>query len=261
MNTLKTFKEFNLNEAKVIRRNLPINTTYKLIDSYYTGGVIDNPDYCENCGKVIANVGIIQNADGDKFHVGMDCAATLSGIKNSDEYNETMNNFQEALAVRTKIKNGRKKYPNGKILVKNNHMGNVHIEFSDGESWHLMFSITQPYKFVKKYLPEILELIENKDKNEFTPKYTESDDFGFDFSKITNPRLRENNHSFKIDNYDIEIKDIQRKEKAGNTNDYIEITISQNGEILDEVLFYMPRDAKWRLINCLNKIEFEKFNS
>jgi protein-arginine kinase activator protein McsA len=257
---MKTYKEF-INEAKVIRRNLPINTTYKLIDSYYTGGVIDNPDYCENCGKVIANVGILQNTEGEKFHVGMDCAATLSGIKNSDEYEETMNNFQAALAVRTKIKNAKKKYPNGVLTANNSHTGNVNISFSEKGDWQTVFSTTQPYKFIKKYLPEIAELISNKDKNEFVPKYKDSDDFGFDFSKITQPRLRQNDYSFKIDNYDIEIKDMQSTATSGQVNDHIDIYINQNGKNLYHNSTYMPRDVKNYIVWGINKIEFEKFNN
>ena len=86
----KTFENF---KKKVTRRNLPINTTYKLIDSYYTGGILDNPMTCQNCGKPIANIGVVQDASGKKFDVGMDCAETLSGIDNSMEYMESMNNF------------------------------------------------------------------------------------------------------------------------------------------------------------------------
>ena len=162
---MKTYKEFILENKKVIRRNLPINVTYKLIDSYYTGGVIDNPDFCENCGKVIANVGIIQNPDGEKFHVGMDCAATLSGIKNSSEYDETMNNFNEATALRTKIRNNKKKNPDGYLKIKNG-INNVIIEFSESKEGRFIFRVFQSYNFVKKYLPEIYELIENKDKTQ-----------------------------------------------------------------------------------------------
>lgn len=259
MNTLKTYKEFNLNEAKVIRRNLPINTTYTLIDSYYTGGIMDNPDFCENCGKPIANVGVIQNKNGDTFHVGMDCASTLSGIKDTMDFDETMNNFNEAQAIRTKIRNNQKKYPTYNLYVFKNHMGDVNIKLAeDKDKWHVM-SISHPYTFVKKYLPEIEKLIENKEKIGFTPKYTVSDNYNFDFSKITPPRQNQNDYSLKIDDYDIKIKDTISISDNGTKNPIIGITISKDGKILKEENTYMPRDVKNYITYAINRLEFENY--
>ena len=62
----KTFENF---KKKVTRRNLPINTTYKLIDSYYNlvdyeGNIISytkqtNGLYYNSAGQVIDNKGIV----------------------------------------------------------------------------------------------------------------------------------------------------------------------------------------------------------
>jgi hypothetical protein len=259
MNTLKTYKEFNIYEAKVIRRNLPINTTYTLIDSYYTGGLMNNPQICDNCGKGIANVGVIQNKNGETFNVGMDCASTLSGIKDSLDYNESMNNFNEAQAIRAKIRNNQKKYPTYELFVNTNAMGDVIIKLAENkDKWHVM-SISHPYTFVKKYLPEIEKLITNKDKIGYTPKYTMSDDFGFNFNKITQPRQNGNDYSLKIDDYDIVIKDTILESDSGKKNDIIDITISKNGKIIKKEQTYMPRDVKNYIVYALNTIEFENY--
>lgn len=187
----------------------------------------------------------------------MDCAATLSGIKDSSEYDTTMNSFNEATALRTKIRNGKKKYPDGHLSIKNG-IGYVIIEFSDNRP---LFRVYQSYNFIKKYLPEIHELIENKDKNEFIPKYSDTDDLGFDFNKINkNPRLHENDYTFKIDDYDIIIKDVQEEAPSGNINDLIGIFISKNSKILKEDSTYMPKDVKHILVYNLNDIDFENYN-
>ena len=44
----------------------------------------------------------------------MDCAATLSGIKDTLDFDQNMNNFNEATAIRNKIRNVKKKEPEGK---------------------------------------------------------------------------------------------------------------------------------------------------
>ena len=259
MKYLKLFDNFT-NEAKVIRRNLPINTTYKLIDSFYTGGVMDNPMSCQNCGKLIANVGVIQNKEGQKFDVGMDCAATLSGIKDTLEYDQNMNNFNEATGIRNKIRNSKKKNPNGTLILKNLCSGEVSIEMTD-ESDRPLFRNYLPYTFVKKYLPDLEKLIENKDKCGFSPTHTDTYDFNFDFSKIKPPRQHENDYSFKIDGYDIIIKDIQEKAPAGNINDLIGIFISKDGKELYQSSTYMPRDVKPKIIWGLNKLEFDDYKN
>ncbi len=251
---MKTFKEFILNEAKVIRRNLPINTTYTLIDSFYSGGLLDNPMTCENCGRPIANIGVVKNAEGQTFDVGMDCASTLSGIKDTLGFDQNMNNFNEATAVRNKIRTQQKKYPNGIVSAEILPSGDVSIIMED-ERERPLFRIYHPLEFVKKYLPDLQKYIVNKNKIDFKPKFLKDHDFNFDFSKITQPRLRQNDYSFNVDSYNVVIKDIQEKAMSGNINDIINITISQNGKELYNTQTYMARDVKDKIIWGLNKIE------
>lgn len=258
MNHLKNFELFN--ESKVIRRNLPINTTYKLIDSFYTGGIIDNPMSCQNCGKLIANIGVIQNKEGETFDVGMDCAATLSGIKDSFEFDQNMNNFQEATGIRNKVKNSKKKYPDGKLTLKNLCNGEVVIEMSDKLDRPLFRNYVL-YPFLKKYLPDLEKLIENKDKCGFLPTHSDNYNFKFDFSKIKPPRSHENDYSFEVDDYNITIKDIQEKAPSGNINDLIGIFISKDNKELYHTSTYMTRDVKSKIIWGLNKLEFDNYKN
>lgn len=67
----------------MIQRNLPLDVSYELIDSYYNGGIEAGAgECCQNCGRYISNVAIVKSVHGS-FHIGMDCAETLTGIKNS----------------------------------------------------------------------------------------------------------------------------------------------------------------------------------
>lgn len=84
---------------KVVKRSLPIKK-YKIIDTWST---LDPETVCDNCGKAISNIAKIKSEDGKTYLVGMDCAATLSGITSFDiEY--WNNAFKQAKAIRAKLR-------------------------------------------------------------------------------------------------------------------------------------------------------------
>lgn len=62
---------------------------------------------CENCGKHILNVAVVQASDGKNFNVGMDCALTLEGM-DIGEYERHENFIKEAKAIRARIRNAFK---------------------------------------------------------------------------------------------------------------------------------------------------------
>ena len=67
---------------KATSGNLRLDQTYKLVDSYYLGG-LESIDFtqCENCGLAIANVAtVLGSVDNVKYHIGIDCASTLTSI-------------------------------------------------------------------------------------------------------------------------------------------------------------------------------------
>jgi len=101
---------------KKIRRNLPFDH-YKIVHSFSTEDLC----ICDNCGKVLKNVAVIENTKGTKYHVGVDCAETLSGITEY-EIMETENDFNEAKRIRSKIRNAMKK---GNYFL---HIGNTYYD-------------------------------------------------------------------------------------------------------------------------------------
>lgn len=134
------------------RYNLPINDNYKLIDSFYTGG-LENSTSCDNCGKPIANVATIKNTKGEIFNVGLDCAETLTHIDGL--YNAKMD-FEELKAIQAKI---RKLEKEGKKLNyeinKNGDLSIIH----DGYS-----ILNKDIDFAKKYMPIYLKNVNNPEK-------------------------------------------------------------------------------------------------
>lgn len=68
---------------RVIQRNLPINQTYTLLETYYSS-IEDSATCCDNCGRLISNIAKIIG-DNDKLirHIGIDCAETLSSIRDN----------------------------------------------------------------------------------------------------------------------------------------------------------------------------------
>lgn len=88
---------------KVIQRNLSITTTYTIVGSYYSS-IEETGTCCENCGKPIANIAEVESVEGRKYLVGMDCAATLSGIKGDFDFEFVHKaNFTTAKSERAKI--------------------------------------------------------------------------------------------------------------------------------------------------------------
>ncbi len=88
---------------QTVQRNLSITTTYEIVESYYRS-IEDGGGCCANCGKVIANIAVVQDASGRKFDVGMDCAATLSGIRGGFSIEHIhMANFRSAQGVRRSL--------------------------------------------------------------------------------------------------------------------------------------------------------------
>lgn len=141
---------------KYIQRALPADR-YKLVDSYSLG----EGDYitCENCGKVIRNIGIVEDSKGRRFCVGLDCAATLSGITESDieYYNQ---GFNIAKSIRAKIRRETKK--GSDIIVRNyyyNKPGQLQIKAINADyigGSCLLEEVSTD--FIKKYLPELAKI-------------------------------------------------------------------------------------------------------
>ena len=69
-------------DKKLMERNLKFTDRYIYL-STKRGNLIDGDcTFCDNCGKLIANVvNVVRNSDKKHFYIGTDCAETLSKAK------------------------------------------------------------------------------------------------------------------------------------------------------------------------------------
>lgn len=71
---------------KATSGNLRLDHSYELLDTTYAGKYSESEltaicFQCENCGKGIANIATVKGSvDGREYRIGLDCAATLTGI-------------------------------------------------------------------------------------------------------------------------------------------------------------------------------------
>lgn len=91
------------------QRAIPFNQTYTLVETFYSA--LENGNACENCGKPITNIAKIKgDTDGITRHVGMDCAATLQGIKENFNFDFVAKQaFQAAKSARAALLKMKKK--------------------------------------------------------------------------------------------------------------------------------------------------------
>lgn len=163
---MKSLKEL-VNEAKVIKRNLPIQH-YKILHSFYS------EDYCtcSNCNKVLKNVAVVEGDDKKQYPVGLDCAATLSGINDHDiAYWDDA--FKIAKQYRTKFIKKCKEHgkenvrayvfntsnDRNKFIVVNWYKPNAEIfDCSDKNSVETLMISDMSLENVSKFLPEIANI-------------------------------------------------------------------------------------------------------
>ena len=251
-----------IKSKKVIRRNLPINKEYKLVDSFYTGGITDNPMSCQNCGRIIANVAVIEDEDGKKYDVGMDCAETLSQIKSSSEFNIAQNDFAEANAIRTKIKNALKKYPDAVLTVENTYYGTVNIHVRNERN--IFVNSNMPKEFVFKYLPDLKNKIINPEKNGFMPKTSRESKNNIDVELFKYPSLIEPKEYF-FDTYKVLLSRVevpnynQETGEIRNYNNRIIVKVFKGDEIVGEGMSGMARDIARDVFYIIAKHDFENF--
>ena len=141
-----------MNDKKAIRRNLPFDK-YRIVESFYSA------DYCtcDNCNKVLKNVAVIQNSKSETFHVGLDCAKTLSGITDFD-IDSHENSFECAKRIRSKVNKAIKL--GGILSVQNSYWSNdieisvTKVEHADAPIDYYVREYVSSVDFLKKYLPE-----------------------------------------------------------------------------------------------------------
>lgn len=112
-------------KTKTVRQyNLPHSSKYLLLD-ISRGSIEDNATSCDNCGAIISNIAHIKNEDGKHFYVGMDCAETLTSLKDSEDFQMAKMYMREA----NKIFNAYKKHKDFEAEVNENN-GFIHAFFT-----------------------------------------------------------------------------------------------------------------------------------
>lgn len=252
-----SFKNGGEVKKKVARRNLPLNTTYKIIDSFYTGGLSENPHVCENCGKPIANVGVVENEKGEDFEVGMDCAKTLSGIEDDMKFSDAEDDFKKSNQIRQKI-NKAKKDESLKITTEITYFrGDVVIEAINKNNDRYEYRIaSEPQDFIEKYMPDVVKIISNKEKLGYKPKYNKI--FGFDFSKI---QRKGNDFQYSFDNVRFKVYDLEKTSDSGVVNSHISFDVYIDNKLIGSDTTYNQRDLETYILGVLNKYYFEKYSN
>ena len=234
---------------KVIRRNLPINDTYTLVDSYYSS--MDNGCSCDNCNKIIANIAVIKNENNEVYNVGLDCAETLTNLHGL--YNAQMQ-FAEAKGIRAKINKGKKEGQN--ITFENNCKGEIVVKFNDNSRLWLNRD------FVAKYLPDYYRNILNPLKNEFNPIQPIS--YCTYLSKETEAArlFYKNGYTYKFNEFTINVylKEAVKLDGTPNGSWLFVSDILKEGQILSTNSTYMVRDLNNQINYQLNTILFNEFN-
>ena len=60
----------------IIKRSLPLDVKYSVIDKKYIPVLDGGGCSCDNCGKLIANIATITNGK-EAFNIGFDCLETV----------------------------------------------------------------------------------------------------------------------------------------------------------------------------------------
>lgn len=74
------------------------DTTYRLLDMWYAGSLADGVGMpCQNCGKIITNMAKVKDEQsGRQYIVGQDCAETLTGIGNTEDWEDRKYSMRQA---------------------------------------------------------------------------------------------------------------------------------------------------------------------
>jgi hypothetical protein len=235
---------------RVVRRNLPINDKYTLIDSFYSS--MENGNCCDNCNKIIANIAVIKNADNKIFNVGLDCAETLTRL---DGLFSAQMQFNEAKGIRAKVNKGKK--DGMQITFENNCLSDILVKFNDNTRLWLK------KEFVKKYLPDYFANIVNPDKNDF--KAIETTDFCPYTSKETDTAraIYKDGKTYQYNQFTINVYLKQGLKMDGTPNgSWLFVTdILSSNTVLSTDSTYMVKDVNRNINWQLNTILFNEFNN
>ena len=140
---------------------LPHNETYELVDSFHTGGMEGEGFLpCDNCNKLISRIAVIHAKESNKrYHVGFDCAATLTSIKEETLKNH-LDMFKLGSSIRTSLLNRLKEISVGIVTIEERPDNQVVLYLNSNNNARLYFAkIINKGELYDKYIyPQIKDL-------------------------------------------------------------------------------------------------------
>lgn len=233
---------------KVIRRNLPINDKYVLIDSFYTS--MENGTCCDNCNKIIANIAVIKNEANKVFHVGLDCAETLTHLQG---LLGAQMQFTEAKGIRAKVNKGLKNGQN--ITFENTCKGEIVVKFNENSRLWLN------REFVSKYLPDYFNKITNPEKNNFKP-VPEANFCTYTSKETSEAReFYRGLKAYQFNDFTINVflREGEKMDGTPNGSWLFCSEVMKGGKKLSERSTYMVKDLNSQINYQLNTILFNQF--
>ena len=87
-------------------KNLDITKDYKIVGTRYSK---DDPTTCDNCGKVITNIVVLEDSNGELYNVGTECTKTIHYFTNTFEGSRSLKQAEKVLKDTSKFHNFVKK--------------------------------------------------------------------------------------------------------------------------------------------------------
>lgn len=145
----------------IIQRSLPLTQTYNLIETFYSSAMDGGGHLCENCGRLISNIAKVQGeTDKNIYYIGMDCAETLTGLKESFTFEfQAKAAFQAGKSARQAIMKMQKKAKENNVPLTItaetfDHEKNYYKEIGAG-IWRTKTEPFNPYYNNFKQYPKI----------------------------------------------------------------------------------------------------------
>lgn len=86
----------------IVKRNLPLNLKYTVLDKKYIPLEESFGCYCDNCGKLIANIATVRSENNDVFNIGFDCLETIL-LNNSLLSNADIKDYEKVKKMIPKV--------------------------------------------------------------------------------------------------------------------------------------------------------------
>ncbi len=128
---------------KTIERNLALHHTYILVSTNYATLESGTVHHCANCNRPIVNTATVKDTTIDQTYiVGIDCAASLQGVKGQENFKQELDKFAEATSALVWLKHKIKKHK-GYIKTitlddyeaNNLYAGSITLHLTMGDEW------------------------------------------------------------------------------------------------------------------------------